>query len=187
VLIIASFVIIPLAIQLFRKVRASKAATEGQPAEEQFIAKPSLPMHKDQPVVELVLAAFMVLVFAYAFYEMLGFAVDSRLLPSLAIVPGFVFAMIVLVRRLRRPAPEKSSEPFAEPLFLLVLVAYAGLVWAIGFNISTAALLVWMLTFCAGMRIVPALAYGLSIFAGVHGLMILMKLPPPAGALLDII
>ena len=145
-------------------------------------------MEKDQPTVELVLAAFMVLVFAYAFYEMLGFAADSRLLPSLAIVPGFIFAAIVLVRRLRRPKDtESEGEPFSEPAFLAVLVAYAILVWAIGFNISTAALLVWMLTFCAQMRIVAALIYGTAIFAGVHGLMILMKLPPPTGAILDII
>ena len=98
-----------------------------------------------------------------------------------------VFAMIVLVRRLRASAPDKNPEPFAEPLFLMVLVAYAVLVWAIGFNISTAALLVWMLTFCASMRVLPALAYATLIFAGVHGLMILMKLPPPTGALLNII
>jgi TctA family transporter len=186
VLIIAGFVVIPLAIQLFRKLRHRRAVLQGKAIEEGFVSKPALPGQIERPALELALAAFMVMVFAYALYEMLGFAPDSRLLPSLAIVPGLVFALIVLAQRLRRSRPEET-EPFAEPAFMLVLIAYAILVWAIGFNIATAGLLVWMLVQCARMGALAALLYGAAIFAGVHGLMILMKLQPPTGALINLV
>jgi len=132
----------------------------------------------------------MVVAFAYAFFEMLGFAPDSRLLPALAIFPGLVFAMIVLIGRLRRLGAAKRPPGIAqyrEPFFLLALVVYGILVWAFGFNVATVALLAWMLLDCAKMRPVTGLAYGAVIFAAAHGLLTLMKLDPPVGALLHIL
>ena len=119
---------------------------------------------------------------------MLGFAPDSRLLPSLAIVPGFIFAVVVLAARLHRGlSREDDPEAFAEPAFMMVLIGYAVLVWATGFDIATVGLLAWMLLYCARMRWISALVYGGATFAAVHGLMILMKLEPPAGAVLNLV
>ncbi|HSM42607.1 MAG TPA: tripartite tricarboxylate transporter permease [Afifellaceae bacterium] len=188
VIIIAGLIVVPLLLQLVRKMRHRRAVLQGKPVEEGFVSKPALPAQTERPLLELALAAFMVAVFAYAFYEMLGFAPDSRLLPTLAIVPGFIFAVVVLAARLHRGlSQDDDREPFAEPAFMMVLVGYAVLVWAIGFDIATVGLLAWMLLYCARMRWIPALVYGGATFAAVHGLMILMKLEPPAGAVLNLV
>ncbi|MDE0059921.1 MAG: tripartite tricarboxylate transporter permease [Defluviicoccus sp.] len=187
VLIIASFILIPLIVQLYR--RAAAARRDGGTEE----TAPAAPVvgHLERPLVELGLAAAMVIAFAYAFLEMLGFAADSRLLPSLAIVPGFVFAVFVLAARLRRlgglQRPPGGVTRYREPFFLMALVVYGVLVWAVGFNIATAALLAWMLFYCAGMKPLTGLIYGAIIFAAAHGLLTLMKLEAPPGALVNVI
>lgn len=76
---------------------------------------------------------------------------------------------------------------FNEPVFLFALIGYGILVWAIGFNIATVILLAWMLFYCARMKVVTGLAYGALIFAAIHGLMVLMKIQPPLGVLLNTI
>ncbi len=191
VLIIASFILIPLLVQFYRRTTASRRGAAADSATE--TAAPAAPAagHPERPYVELGLAAAMVVAFAYAFIEMLGFAVDSRLLPSLAIMPGFVFAVLVLAGQLRRFASTERRPggvtQYREPFFLLALVIYGILVWAIGFNIATGVLLAWMLFYCAGMKPLTGLIYGAVIFAAAHGLLTLMKLEAPTGSLVNII
>ena len=191
VLIIASFILIPLLVQFYRRTTASRRGAAADSATE--TAAPASPAagHPERPYVELGLAAAMVVAFAYAFIEMLGFAADSRLLPSLAIMPGFVFAVLVLAGQLRRFASTERRPggvtQYREPFFLLALVIYGILVWAIGFNIATGVLLAWMLFYCAGMKPLTGLIYGAVIFAAAHGLLTLMKLEAPTGSLVNII
>ena len=44
-----------------------------------------------------------------------------------------------------------------------------------------------MLFSCAQMKLVTGIAYGVLIFAAIHGLMVLMKIQPPLGVLVNII
>jgi hypothetical protein len=141
-------------------------------------------------VVDVALAGLMTVIFAYALYEMQDFAPDSRLLPSLAIIPGLAFSVVVLGARVRhfvRADEEPPPLPFTEPRFLVALLAYAGLIWAVGFDIATVVLIAWMLFGCAKMRLVTGTVYGVAIFAAIHGLLVLMKLEAPTGVLLDIV
>jgi hypothetical protein len=69
----------------------------------------------------------------------------------------------------------------------VALLAYAGLIWAVGFDIATVVLIAWMLFGCAKMRLVTGTVYGVAIFAAIHGLLVLMKLEAPTGVLLDIV
>ena len=191
VLIVASFILIPLIVQLYRRARASRTAATGDGVRQGPATASTAAGHPERPVVEVGLAAAMVIAFAYAFYEMLGFAADSRLLPSLAIVPGFAFASFVLAARLRRlgrgTRPPGGVTLYREPFFLMALVVYGVLVWAVGFNIATVALLAWMLFYCAGMKPLTGLIYGAIILAAAHGLLTLMKLKPPTGFLLNVV
>lgn len=190
VLIVASFILIPLIVQFYRRARASRAPAGANAAGDGAATASPGAGHPERPFVEVSLAAAMVIAFAYAFFEMLGFAADSRLLPSLAIVPGFVFASFVLAGRLRQRGTAKRQPgvtQYREPFFLMALVVYGVLVWALGFNIATAALLAWMLFYCARMKPLTGLIYGAIILAAAHGLLILMKLEPPTGFLVDFI
>jgi len=187
VLVIAALIVVPIVLSLVQTMRARRAAA---PAIEEEALVTKMPLqHVERPVLELVLAVAMVVAFSYAIFETQRFAPDAQLMPSVAIYPGIVFCILVLIGRLRRlfhAAPAEAAEPFREPMYLLALVAYAIGVWAVGFNIATAALLAWMLFACAGLGIVAGLAYGAVILGAVHGLMILMKLQPPVGALLHL-
>ncbi len=80
-----------------------------------------------------------------------------------------------------------ADEAFNEPIFLFALIGYGILVWTVGFNIATVTLLAWMLFSCARMRPVTGIAYGALIFAAIHGLMVLMKIQPPLGVLVNIV
>jgi len=186
VLIITSFIVIPFVIQIVRTMRNKKTEITAEIEEESLT--PTLPpvLHPERPRVEFLLAVGMIVTFAYAFYEMQRFAADSQLLPAMAIIPGFVLAVIVLVGRMRRERGlvEKSDN---EPYFLLALIVYGFLVWSIGFDIATVILLAWMLFQCARMKIMTGLIYGVLIYAGTHGLLLLMKLEPPTGKILSLI
>ncbi len=190
VLIIAAIIVVPLIVGLYRRWRDGRGDILPVIEEEGLSLQAVSVAHVERKWVELVLAALIVLAFVYAFYEMLGFAAVSRLMPTMAIVPGLAFSVFVLIGRIRRMFdPEKTAagEAFNEPVFLFALIGYGVLVWAIGFNIATVILLAWMLFYCAGMKAVTGIAYGALIFAGIHGLMVLMKIQPPLGVLLAIV
>jgi TctA family transporter len=191
VIIIAAMIIVPFLLALWRSVRSGSGSGATTPAIEEEAIVTRLPVtHAERPALELALAVVIVAAFAYAIYETLGFAPDAQLLPSVAIYPGLAFSLGVLgvlVRRLASAETPATPEPLIETRYLLVLVGYVVAVWAIGFNIATVALLVWMLLACAGMRIATALLYAALVFGGIHGLMYLMKLQPPTGSLINVI
>lgn len=181
VLIIAALIVVPLAWRLWKTWRGRHAAAADAAASP---PRPSLGV-AEQPGASLTLAILMVVVFAYAFWEMTGFHDSAQLLPALGIVPGFLLSVIVLVNRIRkRPLPVPG---FREHWYLGALIVYVVAMWAIGFNIATVGLIVWMLFVCARMRPVTGAIYGVAVFAAIHGLLHLMGYRPPTGVLLDII
>ncbi len=189
VVVIAALIFVPLLIAAWRALRARQAAAATAIEEEALVTR--LPIsHAPRPGLELVLAGGVVIAFAYAIYETLGFAPDAQLLPSVAIYPGLAFSVAVLgvaIYRMSAGTVAPAAEPLGETKYLLALVVYVIAVWAIGFNIATVALLAWMLLACARMHVITALIYGAVVFAGVHGLLHLMKLQPPTGALINLI
>ena len=179
VIIIASFIILPLLWRLWKHLRHTEVKTgEDNPP------RPVLGTI-EQPGASLALAVLMVIAFVYALWEMSGFHDSAMLLPALGIIPGTILSVIVLVRRLRsKPVPPTG---FREHYFMAALVGYGILMWAVGFNIATVIMLVWMLFYCGRMRIVTGLPYGIAVFAAIHGLLHLMGYSPPVGTLLNII
>ncbi|MEK9723615.1 MAG: tripartite tricarboxylate transporter permease, partial [Rhodospirillaceae bacterium] len=92
VLIIAAFIAAPLVLRGVQKFRARRAAIAEEAREEAVTTSaPPVATHAERPFVELLLAGVLGVVFAYSFFEMMTFATTSRLLPSLAIVPGLLF------------------------------------------------------------------------------------------------
>ena len=188
VLIIACFIVAPLLLQGWRGYRARRiGAAEAPDAQEDLALRPPPVGPATRPRVALVLAAVMTAIFAYALFEMSGFKADARLLPALAILPGLVLSVLVLTYEVRRDRGAAETERFAEPAFLLGLLAYGVAVWAVGFDVATVGLLAWILFWCAGMRPIGGLVYGAIILAGIHGLLGLMRLTPPLGLLVNLL
>lgn len=177
VLIIASVILIPLAMHGARWVRRwrTQHSADAPPAED----APAF-----DPRVSLIMAAVATVVFAYALWEMTTFNPSSRLMPALAILPGLPLSLFLLVRALRDGTSSRTDP--AEPLILGVLVLYAVLVWAIGFSIPTAALIGWMLIRRANMRWWTALLYGGIVFAISRVLFAYLRGDAPVGAILPL-
>ena len=178
VLIIASFIVIPLLLSLWRWSRARGAAREDVAA-----AALNLPKTEDRKTVSLILAALVSVAFAYALWEMTGFNPSSRLMPSLALLPGLPLALWLLARAIRDRRPPAAGAAFKEPMILCALLIYAAAIWAIGFSIPTVALLGWMLFARAKMRLGPGLIYGAIVFGGVLFLFHILRGDAPTGAL----
>ena len=177
VIIIASFIIIPLLFSLWRWFKARETPRLDAAAEVL-----DLPEAHDHKTVSLILAGFVSIAFGYAIYEMTGFNPSSRLMPSLALLPGLPLALWLLYRAARDYAPG-SEQDFKEPAILLVLIAYGIALWTIGFTISTVALLAWMLFVRAGMRPIPGTIYGAIVFAVAWLLFDLLRGDAPVGVL----
>lgn len=187
VIAISLFIIIPLVLQLHKWLKTRNAAARlagSGDADPAAMPNPTL-ADPTRPGVALTLAALMVLIFGYAFWEFLGFAPDSQLLSGLAIIPGFIFSAILLVAAFRNHRAtrggKQATDAFNEPIYVLALVLYAVAVWILGFEIATIGLLAWMLFVCARMRVLTGLIYGGVILAAIHGLFALMNLSPPNG------
>ncbi len=178
VLIIASFIVVPLLVNLWRWTRRSGGPREDAAA----TAALKLPESSDHKTVSLILAALVSIAFAYAIWEMTGFNPSSRLMPSLALLPGLPLALWLLFRAIRDYAPP-ADPGFKEPKILLVLIGYAIAVWAIGFSIPTLALLFWMLFVRAGMRPLSGAIYGVIVFGAVWLLFDILRGDAPVGAL----
>jgi TctA family transporter len=88
VLIIASFIVIPLLLALWRRVRSRGEARADVAAQAL-----DLPDTQDRKAVSLILAALVSVAFAYALWEMTGFNPSSQLMPSLALLPGLPLAL----------------------------------------------------------------------------------------------
>lgn len=180
VLIIASFIIIPVLLNVWRRVR-----TRGEPKRDAAAEALDLADKTDNKTVSLILATLITLVFAYAIWEMMGFNPSSRLMPSLALVPGLPLALWLLVRAIRNYS--SAADPnFKEPMILIVLIGYAVALWAIGFTIATIALLCWMLFVRANMRPITGAIYGVVVFGLAWLLFDVLRGDAPVGALTGI-
>ncbi len=180
VLLIGSVIIIPLAMHAVRWVRSRRM--ERAPASG---VKPDIELEDSHAAVAPILAGVAGLAFAYALWEMMSFNPTSRLMPSLAIIPGLPLSLWLLFRGLREYRPA-TAEASGETVVLLVLVFYAVAVWAIGFSIPTVALLIWMLIFKARMRVWTAAIYGAIVFAVITLLFDLLRGDAPVGALIPL-
>ena len=176
VLILGAVILIPIVHAAIRRMRGRPEATPDAAPE---------PAASDKPLASLILAAVALAAFAYAAWEMQGFAATSRLMPSLAVWPGLALSAWLVLRGLREYAPP-GGEALAEPLYLGVLAAYAVSIWAVGFTLPTLALLAWMLLSRAGMRPWTGALYGGAVFALVWTLFHFMRGDPPTGALLPL-
>ncbi len=140
----------------------------------------NLPHTEDHKTVSLILAGLVSIAFAYAIWEMMGFNPSSRLMPSLALLPGLPLALWLLYRAVRDYAPARDPE-FNEPTILFALIAYAIAIWAVGFSIPTIALLLWMLFMRARMRPLSGVIYGTIVFGIVWMLFDLLRGDAPVG------
>ena len=189
VLVIASVILIPLLLSGVRMLRAramplltTSAAAVRQPTDEDADTdEPGA-----HPGVALALAIVATAAFAYAAWEMTTFNATSRLMPSLAILPGLPLCLWLLWRGIReRNAPGVGAVP-DEAAILGALAFYAVAVWAIGFSVPTVALLAWMLLVRAKMRPWTAAIYGGIVFAIIRLLFNLLRGDAPTGALLPL-
>lgn len=180
VLIIASFIIIPVLLNVWRRFR-----TRGKPQRDVAAEALDLPDKTDNKTVSLILATLITLAFAYAIWEMMSFNPSSRLMPSLALLPGLPLALWLLVRAVRNYS--SAADPnFKEPMILIVLIGYAIALWAIGFTVATIALLCWMLFVRANMRPVTGAIYGVVVFGLAWLLFDVLRGDAPVGALTGI-
>lgn len=187
VLIIASFIVIPIlisSVKWFRAWRRSSAAEDpAEPAAK--VEAEELPGADASFGISLVLALIVTVMFCYALYETFTFNPASRLMPALAIVPGLPLALWLVVRGFREYQNDFDRDG-SELWILATLVAYAVAVWAIGLSIPTALLIAWMLLVRARMRIWTSVIYGAVVFGIVWLLFDLLRGDRPVGALLPL-
>ncbi|MBD3678521.1 MAG: tripartite tricarboxylate transporter permease [Rhodobacteraceae bacterium] len=182
VLIIASFIVIPMVINLVKWVRDRKATTavaERHHNDEEAIS----PVDEAGRGAALVLAGIALVMFLYATWEMFSFNPASRLMPALAIVPGLPLALWLVVRGIREYRNDFRQD-IGELWILGVFIVYTIAVWAVGISIPTIILIAWMLLTRARMRWWTTLIYGAAVFATVRILFDLLRGDAPVGALL---
>ncbi len=187
VLIIASFIVVPLLISAVKRVRARRRAAAPVPAggrsRQPEADTPARPSEESSYGISLVLALLVGLMFAYALWETFSFNPASRLMPALAIVPGLPLSLWLVFRGAREFRNDFARDG-NELWILATLVLYAVAVWAIGLSIPTALLIAWMLLAKAGMRLWTSLVYGGAVFAIVWVLFDLLRGDRPVGAIL---
>ncbi|MDU8944012.1 tripartite tricarboxylate transporter permease [Ovoidimarina sediminis] len=179
VLLIGSVIVIPLILSAVRWARTRARPAANAPKEEE------VPAPEANRGIALVLAGIASLMFAYAMWEMFTFNPASRLMPSLAILPGLPLALWLVIRGIREYENDFARDA-GELTVLAALIAYAIAVWAIGLSIPTIALLAWMLFYRARMRLWTAAIYGSVVFVIVRLLFDLLRGDAPVGALLSI-
>jgi putative tricarboxylic transport membrane protein len=181
VLIIASFIVLPLLLKVWNWHRERGSQTVAAVSDKYSPAKVlDIPETTDNKMASLVISALISVAFCYAAWEMIGFNPSSRLMPALALVPGIPLVFWLLFRAIQNFSLERD-EAFNEPFILVVLLAYAIGIWAIGFSLPTVMLIGWMLFLRAGMRLLPGLVYGVIVFAIVWLLFDLLRGDAPTG------
>lgn len=193
VVILGLIILVPIGMHGWRWLGARReaAAPEAPEAAEAVEAVEAVEdtagPEADHRTVSLVLAALATVAFAYALWEMTTFNPTSRLMPSLAILPGLPLALWLLVRGIRGMRhPSVGGASANEAGILFVLLGYAVAVWAIGFSIPTVALLGWMLFHRARMRWFTGGIYAIIIFAVIHLFFMQLRGDAPVGALLPL-
>lgn len=184
VLIIAGVILIPLAMQGYRWLRERGAA--GGAMASPAAATVAEPEAGHVRIISAVLAVIVAAAFLAALWLMQDFNPSSQLLPGLAIYPGTVLSLLLVVQALRRLSGATTSG-FTEHRYLLVLLAYPVAVWAFGYTLPTVGLLAWMLLFCAGMRLWTAAIYGSAVMALTLVMYRLMRADLPVGQVVDLI
>ena len=179
VLLIGSVILLPLLLSAWRWWRARHAAPAAPAAVDEVLA-----VRPDRGV-SLLLAGIAAVMFAYALAEMLTFSPTSRLMPSLAILPGLPLALWLVFRGIREFEPDFARNA-GELRILLALILYGIAVWAIGLSLPTLGLIAWMLLHRARMRWWTALLYGGVVFAVIRFLFDALRGDAPVGALLPI-
>ena len=185
VLVIASFIVVPL---VWKSVTALRGRRETTAPVAAALAGDEDPDPRGTSSSRLILAVLAVGVFAYAAYETSGFRPNARLLPLLAIVPGLALAILVLVQegRAHRKYPDGFRlDAWEEYPVAGMLLLYGVGIALLGLNLATLAFLLLVLTRFAGMKLIPATLYTVVLIAGVNGMFHLMRLSPPGGYLLD--
>ncbi|MEH6721111.1 MAG: tripartite tricarboxylate transporter permease [Aurantimonas endophytica] len=188
VLLIASFIVVPLVWRLVTALRTRRAEADSVKAAPSSDGVDEA--RRGTSSSRLVLAVLAVAVMAYAAFETSGFRPNARLLPMLAIVPGLALAILVLVQEVRaylnQPGAFRVDAREEYPVAGLLLLYGVGIA-LFGLNLATLAFLLLVLTRFAGMRVIPATIYTVVLIAGVNGMFELMRLSPPAGYLFDLV
>jgi putative tricarboxylic transport membrane protein len=182
VLIIAALILVPILIQMFKRLTSKKA----EDVAHNQSASITLPSEKNDLLSSLVLAFGVSVVFIAAFIAMFDFDPESRLLPSVAIIPGGIFAIIALLKAIKSLGNKSHIYVNPELPFILAVLIYVGAMWMFGFDMATLGLVAWMLFFCAKLRLVAGVLYGSVVIAFSYSLIVLMKLEPPPGILLNL-
>ncbi len=182
VLIIAALILVPILIQMFKRLTSKKA----KDVAHNQSASITLPSEKNDLLSSLVLAFGVSVVFIAAFIAMFDFDPESRLLPSVAIIPGGIFAIIALLKAIKSLGNKSHIYVNPELPFILAVLIYVGAMWMFGFDMATLGLVAWMLFFCAKLRLVAGVLYGSVVIAFSYSLIVLMKLEPPPGILLNL-
>jgi len=185
VIIIGLILISPFVWSLLRATR--QRAALAAPA---FTA-PVDPIAPWQPGLGTVVSVGVILLFAYALWESVGFQASARLLPLAVAIPGLVFGGVQIVQEIRgRSVPvgdddDDGTSP-AERLrsrrraliYLLGIAAYYLVVYLIGFRPASAAYMLAMLL-VARMRPLSAVLYtaGTMIFIEWFGNLLGLRWP----------
>ncbi|SDL13413.1 tripartite tricarboxylate transporter permease [Aliiruegeria lutimaris] len=177
VLLISSVIVIPLILSTIRWLRTHRTPGEEGPGDED-----ATPPESNRGIA-LVLAVTCSAMFSYALWEMFSFNPASRLMPSLAIVPGLPLALWLVIRGVREYENDFARDA-GELTVLAVLIGYTIAVWAIGLSIPTVALIAYMLLYRARMRPWTAAIYGVFVFGIVRLLFDLLRGDAPVGALI---
>jgi len=188
VMIIASIILVPLAIKVFRWIWMRSRSADPLVAEDEVDTvsiEPDNTAPAPSKTIELFMALLASVVFAYALWAMQEFNETSRAMPLLAVLPGLPLALWLLFRAVRNYQPPFERD-YSEVVIILVLIGYAFAVWAVGLSIPTIALIFWMLLVKARMRLWSAVAYGAVIFLLTHWLFSTLRGDAPEGALLKL-
>jgi len=125
-----------------------------------------------------VLSLAATAVFAAATLMALDFQPDSRLVPLLATIPGFLCAGVLLVFHMRGLAEPTNWPPRGELLQIgLLIAAVVGIHFA-GFLTAVGAYVLVVLATCTSLRL-ALLPYAASIMAVAWGIARLINIPLP--------
>lgn len=191
VLIIGSLIVIPLLLGVARRLLESYRGKHTIAYDT--ASSSTTEVGDDEPrsdtSVLLGVSLLMLVTFSFAFYEMLGFRGEARLMPALGIVPGLALSMFIFIRqvlRLSRSGRVINDVTRREIPVLGGILLYGGAVWVIGFNLATPLLLGWLLILRAGMRLPSALLYGTAVYGMAQLMFWLMRVTPPQGAFVEL-